>query len=162
MGPLTLRGNGWYAYNSEGVMDHYSKRAWREQHWTVYLYYFVINNIILPKHACYYVYTDIFQRCLAKTYFAWRCCIRVEADIYCLFVVRITRRQTEHLICSSLAMNSTNVEQAWSFVPCTKKNSVPFFQLTDRFHWVNAIFYLTIIIGYIKLSRHICSSDIIF
>ena len=30
LGPLTLRCNGRYAYNSEGVTDRYSKRAWGE------------------------------------------------------------------------------------------------------------------------------------
>ena len=30
LGPLTLRGNGRYAYNSKGVMNCYSKMAWGE------------------------------------------------------------------------------------------------------------------------------------
>ena len=29
----TLRGNSCYAYNSKGVMDHYTERAWGE-YWT--------------------------------------------------------------------------------------------------------------------------------
>ena len=31
LGPLTLRGNGQYAYNSEGVADYFSIRACGEQ-----------------------------------------------------------------------------------------------------------------------------------
>ena len=34
LGPLTLRGNCCYAYNSEGVNGPFSKRAWGE-HWDV-------------------------------------------------------------------------------------------------------------------------------
>ena len=61
LGPLTIRGNGQYAYNSEGVMEHYSKRAWREQHWTVCLYYVFSYKQYYSKHACYYVCSEKFQ-----------------------------------------------------------------------------------------------------
>ena len=53
LGPLTLRGNGRYAYNSEGVTDRYSKMAWGE-HWYV-------------KTLCYIDYTDSISLSLSPS-----------------------------------------------------------------------------------------------
>ena len=42
LGPLILRDSGRYAYNSEGVADRYSKRAWGE-HWVL------VESLVLMK-----------------------------------------------------------------------------------------------------------------
>ena len=46
----TLRGNSRYAYNSKGVIDHYSEGAWGE-HWT---YSYILSSNI-PEPCCYRV-----------------------------------------------------------------------------------------------------------
>ena len=51
LGPLTLRGKSCYAYNSEGVMDYYSIRAWGE-HWTESMYFLLQTMLFYQKNAC--------------------------------------------------------------------------------------------------------------